>query len=95
MSEILDYMNLGLFAGTVTKGQQVELLGHGRNFSSVTVSDVQAFKKSVPHACAGENVGVLLKGVKPEHIERFVVFFFLFFTLSNFCCEVCLELFPI
>jgi len=38
-----------------------------------TVSDVQVFKRSVPSAQAGENVGVLLKGVKPNFIERWVL----------------------
>lgn len=52
------------------KGQQVQLLGHGRNANSVTASDIHVFKRSVPGAQAGENVGVLLRGIKPDFIER-------------------------
>lgn len=57
--------------GVLTKGQKIELLGYGRSMKSV-VSDIQVFKRSVPSATAGENVGVLLRGVKPEFIERSV-----------------------
>lgn len=56
--------------GAISKGQQVEIMGFGRSLNNVTVSDVQVFKKSIGKACAGENVGVLLKGIRPEMIER-------------------------
>lgn len=52
------------------KGQAVQILGHGRDMNS-SVSDIQVFKRSVPSAKAGENVGVLLKNVKPPMIDRY------------------------
>ncbi|XP_067931425.1 elongation factor Tu-like [Watersipora subatra] len=58
--------------GILHKGQHIELLGHGRSMRTIA-TDVQIFKKSVPKAVAGENVGVLLRGVKPEYIERGMV----------------------
>ena len=61
--------------GVVKKGQQIQLLGRGRNINS-SVTDVQVFKRSVPEAKAGENVGVLLRGVKPDAIERLVMLFY-------------------
>ncbi|XP_064620655.1 elongation factor Tu, mitochondrial-like [Lineus longissimus] len=55
--------------GTVNKGEVVTLLGHGNEIKT-SISDLQVFKKSVPTCKAGDNVGVLLRGVRPEAIER-------------------------
>ena len=55
------------------KGSQVDLLGYGRSMVC-NVTDIQAFKRSLPEAIAGENVGVLLKGVKPDFIERYEIY---------------------
>ena len=37
------------------------------------VSDVQVFKKSVPMALAGDNVGLLLRGIKLDKVQRGMV----------------------
>jgi elongation factor Tu len=55
--------------GVVNKGDTVSILGHGNEIKTA-VSDLQVFKKSVPTCSAGDNVGVLLRGVRPEAIER-------------------------
>lgn len=49
-------------------------MGFGRNINS-TVSDIQVFKRSVPQAMAGENVGVLLRSVRPDIVERYVDYY--------------------
>jgi elongation factor Tu len=56
-------------AGAVTVGQKVEILGLGGVLESV-VTSVEAFNRPLPRGEAGENVGVLLRGVKAEQIER-------------------------
>src|SRR5262249_12464930 len=56
-------------AGVVTVGQKVEVLGLGGVLDSV-VTSVEAFNKPLQRGEAGENVGVLLRGVKASQIER-------------------------
>lgn len=58
-----------LSQGVVKKNDQAELLGFDQQFKTV-VSDIQVFKKSVPQAIAGENVGILLRGLKLKDVER-------------------------
>jgi len=56
-------------AGTVIVGQKVEILGLGGMLETV-VTSVEAFNKALEKGEAGENVGVLLRGVKANQIER-------------------------
>ncbi len=55
--------------GTVKVGDKVELLGLGDVLETV-VTSVEAFNQSVDVAVAGLNVGVLLRGVKAEQVQR-------------------------
>jgi len=55
--------------GTIRVGQKVEILGLGRIIESV-VTDVEAFRRPLTSASAGENVGVLLRGVKADDVQR-------------------------
>ncbi|KAG5889050.1 hypothetical protein JTB14_000960 [Gonioctena quinquepunctata] len=60
--------------GTISKGilkknSECELLGFDRQLKT-TVSDIQVFKKSVPEAKAGENVGALLRGIRLKDVNR-------------------------
>lgn len=54
--------------GTILKNAESDLLGFDENIKT-TVSDIQIFKKSVPKALAGDNVGALLRGVKVRKIS--------------------------
>lgn len=55
--------------GVLKKGQELELLGHGNSIKTAA-SDIHVFHKSVPQCTAGDNVGVLLRGVKLELVQR-------------------------
>jgi elongation factor Tu len=55
--------------GTIRVGQKVEILGLGRIVESV-VTDVEAFRRPLSEASAGQNVGVLLRGVKADEVQR-------------------------
>lgn len=55
--------------GTLKKGDETELLGHNSAIKTV-VTDVQVFRKSVPFAEAGENVGLLLRSIKLDRVQR-------------------------
>ncbi len=56
-------------AGVIRVGQKVEILGLGEVLESV-VTSVEAFKSVLDQGEAGQNVGVLLRGIKADQIER-------------------------
>lgn len=55
--------------GTMMKNAAAELLGFDEHFKT-TVSDIQVFKKSTLKSTAGENIGVLLRGIKISTVQR-------------------------
>ncbi|KAL7735922.1 hypothetical protein ACLKA6_002367 [Drosophila palustris] len=55
--------------GTIARNAEADLLGFNQNLKT-SVSDIQIFRKSVPQALAGENVGALLRGIKISSVER-------------------------
>lgn len=55
--------------GTIVRNAEAELLGFGES-QKTTVSDIQVFKKSVPKSVAGDNIGVLLRGVKISSVQK-------------------------
>lgn len=55
--------------GIVRKNDKVALLGFDE-IVTTSVGDIQVFKKSVASAKAGENVGVLIRGVKSKLVRK-------------------------
>ena len=55
--------------GQITPGEKVEVLGLGGMKESV-VTSIEAFNRVQSQAVAGENVGLLLRGVKQTDVER-------------------------
>ncbi|MBL8795681.1 MAG: elongation factor Tu [Planctomycetia bacterium] len=55
--------------GVITVGQKVEILGLGEVLESVCTS-IEAFNRPQDRGVAGQNVGLLLRGVKAEQIQR-------------------------
>ena len=58
--------------GKVKIGDQVELVGL-RNTRSTTVTGIEMFKKSLDEGLAGDNAGILLRGIEKKDIERGMV----------------------
>jgi len=58
--------------GKVKVGETVELVGI-KGTRSTTVTGVEMFQKTLDEGMAGDNVGVLLRGVQKEDIERGMV----------------------
>lgn len=58
--------------GSVRIGEEVEIIGFGKNIKT-TVTGVEMFKKTLNEGHAGDNAGLLLRGVKKEDIERGMV----------------------
>ena len=55
--------------GLVKVGEEIEITGI-RDTQKTTVTGVEMFRKSLDQGQAGDNVGLLLRGVKREDIER-------------------------
>jgi elongation factor Tu len=58
--------------GKVKVGETVELVGI-KATKSTTVTGVEMFQKSLDEGMAGDNVGLLLRGIQKEQIERGMV----------------------
>ncbi|CAN4091478.1 unnamed protein product [Withania somnifera] len=59
--------------GTIKVGEDVEILGLMQGTLKSTVTGVEMFKKILDHGQAGDNVGLLLRGLKREDITRGMV----------------------
>jgi len=59
-------------SGMIHTGDEVEIIGFGETLKSV-VTGVEMFRKTLDEGQAGDNVGLLLRGVKKEDIERGMV----------------------
>lgn len=58
--------------GVITVGDNVEIVGVGET-QTTTVTGIEMFQKTLEQGFAGENVGILLRGVTRENIERGMV----------------------
>ena len=58
--------------GRIKVGDEIEVIGLGKSFKS-TVTGVEMFQKTLNEGLAGDNVGLLLRGLKKEDIERGMV----------------------
>lgn len=56
--------------GKMSVGGDVEVLGMGRDAQKTAVTGVEMFNKSMQECLAGDNVGLLLRGLKREDVER-------------------------
>ena len=55
--------------GIVKVGQEIEVVGI-RDTQKTTVTGVEMFNKSLDEGRAGDNAGILLRGLKKENVER-------------------------
>ena len=55
--------------GTIKVGEEIEIVGFG-DTRKTTVTGVEMFRKEIDQGQAGDNCGVLLRGVKKEEVER-------------------------
>jgi len=56
--------------GTLKIGEQIEIVGFTPKVSQVTCTGIEMFHKTLDYAEAGENVGILLRGIKRDEIKR-------------------------
>jgi len=56
--------------GTIHTGETVDIVGIKTKAQSTTVTGVEMFRKILDDGQAGDNVGLLLRGIKREEVER-------------------------
>ena len=55
--------------GIVKAGEEIEIIGLNKNQKTV-VTGIEMFQKTLDEGRAGDNVGLLLRGIKKEDVER-------------------------
>ena len=55
--------------GTIKVGEEIEIVGFG-DTRKTTVTGVEMFRKEMDQGQAGDNCGILLRGIKKEEVER-------------------------
>ncbi|MEO0240096.1 MAG: elongation factor Tu [candidate division WOR-3 bacterium] len=58
--------------GRITPGQEVEIVGFGPTKKTV-VTSIEMFRKTLDEGIAGDNVGLLLRGIGKDEVERGMV----------------------
>ncbi len=56
--------------GVIKPGSEVEIVGLRRDVMKTVVTSVEMFRKELDEGIAGDNVGLLLRGVEKEDVER-------------------------
>ncbi len=59
--------------GIITTGEEVRIMGLGANAKKTIVTGVEMFKKILDRGEAGDNVGLLLRGIDKKEIKRGMV----------------------
>jgi elongation factor Tu len=59
--------------GQVKVGDEVEIVGLGKETRKTVITGVQMFHKDLDVGIAGDNVGLLLRGIKREEVDRGMV----------------------
>ncbi|KAK8002569.1 hypothetical protein PG989_002288 [Apiospora arundinis] len=59
--------------GLLKKDSEVELVGKGGEIIKTKVTDIETFKKSCDESRAGDNSGLLLRGIRREDVRRGMV----------------------
>ena len=57
-------------AGKVKVGEEVDIVGMKKEITQTVITGVEMFRKELDEGQAGDNVGLLLRGVDKESIER-------------------------
>jgi len=59
--------------GSIKVGENVEIVGLSKEIKTTTITGIEMFQKTLDEGYAGDNVGILLRGVTREEIERGMV----------------------
>lgn len=55
--------------GKIKSGDEIEIVGYGKN-KKTTITGIETFKKTLDYGEAGDNVGLLLRGLNRDDVQR-------------------------
>jgi len=56
--------------GILKANEEIEIIGLGKDTKKTIITGIEMFRKTLDDAQAGDNVGLLLRGIEKEDIER-------------------------
>jgi len=56
--------------GTIKKGDKIDIIGYNQAYKGLQIAGMETFLKTMENVEAGDQVGLLVKGVKREDIKR-------------------------
>lgn len=56
--------------GNLKKGEELEIVGHNKQPLKTIVTGIEMFKKELTEAMAGDNAGILLRGIRRDQVKR-------------------------
>ncbi|AQZ09400.1 TUF1 (YOR187W) [Zygosaccharomyces parabailii] len=59
--------------GNLKKGEEVEIVGHNTTPLKTIVIGIEMFRKELDQAMAGDNAGILLRGIRRDQLKRGMV----------------------
>lgn len=59
--------------GNLKKNEEIEIVGHSKTPLKATVTGIEMFRKELDQAMAGDNAGILLRGLRRDQIKRGMV----------------------
>jgi elongation factor Tu len=59
--------------GVLSKGEEIEIIGLAEKSRKTVVTGIEMFHKELDQAQAGDNAGILLRGIDREEVERGMV----------------------
>lgn len=59
--------------GNLKKGEEIEIVGHVTTPLKTIVTGIEMFRKELDQAMAGDNAGILLRGIRRDQIKRGMV----------------------
>ncbi|CDH12886.1 Elongation factor Tu, mitochondrial [Zygosaccharomyces bailii ISA1307] len=59
--------------GNLKKGEEVEIVGHNTTPLKTIVTGIEMFRKELDQAMAGDNAGILLRGIRRDQLKRGMV----------------------
>ncbi|QLG74338.1 hypothetical protein HG535_0G02220 [Zygotorulaspora mrakii] len=59
--------------GNLKKGEEIEIVGHNTTPIKTIVTGIEMFRKELDQAMAGDNAGILLRGVRRDQLKRGMV----------------------
>ena len=70
--------------GSCRNGDEIDLVGYTRKNVRTNITGIETFKKSLDYGEAGDNVGILVKTLTKDDVQRGLKFYFFYLLFMFF-----------